>query len=122
MIESKVRQLIHKLAKLTNENKMDWYVTNRDTEYAYSFSHGRVTIDRWLGQDDGSAFVEFVIYNNNGDQVERLMLCDDDNDEDFTLLNNFYNIVYKKYIKSEETLDGILSDLEVIDSDAEIPF
>jgi hypothetical protein len=124
MIEDKVVNLIERMKKLTRDDKLHWEQSNRESEFIYTFEKGKITIDNWYDYENEIPFIEFVIYNDNGAKTENLQFNHSD-DSDYIIINDLYEIVYKKHIKADETLDGIMSELDCIeqhDSDDEIPF
>lgn len=116
LIPDNIRKLMVRLLEKTINNQANWYRTSRDSEYCLDFSAGKVTIDRWTDSDNDT-HIEFAIYNKNGEQVDRIITVDVDL-EDYEEMNNFrflaefYLNVQRKYLKADETIDALFSELD----------
>jgi hypothetical protein len=116
MLSNKIQEVIKRLSEMTKDNKLTWEKTSRDSEYSCAFKSGKITIDLWSEPESPFTFCDFMIYNENGDQIEHLLF--DKKENDYELLETLYLIVNRKYLKVDETIEGIIKELD----DIEIPF
>lgn len=111
MIPDKMKVLINKLIEQTSAGNLSWNKSSRETEYVTTFKAGRITSDLWMDEETGQDLIDLSIYNNNGDRIEYLCFP-----KEATLLYNeiynLYNVIQRDYLKADETIDGIFSELE----------
>lgn len=112
MIPTMFQELINKLIKATEQKKISWGKTSRDTEYKVVLGSSMVTTDNWIA-DDGETCVDIAIWNSNGDQISTLSFTDSDSSqEDYMKLLDLYNAAKNDYLKVDETISEIMRHLE----------
>jgi hypothetical protein len=99
--------LIDKLVKNTNSGKLEWQKTSRDTEFKADFLNGAVSTDAW--EYDKSSYCDIRLYNSRGDIVSNWQYTSDE--EEYKIIKKLYDTVLMKYLKVDETIDGILNEL-----------
>ncbi len=113
MIPENYKLLIEKLKRKTLEKQTVWNKTSRDTEYKLNLENGAITVDKWVGEDrEGALYVDFAIYNDDGDRVDILTFEAQEDKEDYTFLAELYVTVNRAYYKVDETIKNIFKEME----------
>jgi len=109
-MEDRIKNLIQLLEKKTRNNDAIWTRTSGDNEFKIDINNSTITTDMWSIED--LIYYEFVILNENGDQVERIVVGDNDPfSNEFQIVTNFYEAVKNNYFKVDETIESILKEL-----------
>lgn len=106
-MNEKIIQLINKLIQNTEGGKIEWVKTSRDTEFKADFINGAISSDLW--DESGTLKCDFRVYNSRGDQVAFWVYKS--NEEEYKLLAKLNSTIFRKYLKIDETLEGILEEL-----------
>ena len=111
MIPQMYKELIDKLKNATEQKKITWNATSRDTEYMVKLGSSMVTTDKWLV---GSVyFVDIAIWNSNGDKVSSISYSQDGkHNDDFQEVLSLYMAAHDSYLKVDETIAEIMSNLD----------
>jgi hypothetical protein len=109
MIPDNYKQLILKLAEKTAKKQVIWNKTTRDNEYKLSLEKGALTVDRWVDQETDLDSVDLAIYNDRGDQIDRIYV--NERQEDFDLFTDFHANVRRSYYKLDETIKSIFNEI-----------
>ena len=108
-MNERIIELINKLLNKTELNELTWETTSRETEFKVDFYNGSVSTDKWFDAQTLSENIDFKIFNTNGDEIGSWVFESDE--EGAKILSNLYETVKRKYLKIDETLDGIFSEL-----------
>lgn len=108
-MNDKINDLIKKLKVNTESGKIEWQKTSRSGEFMVSLGNGAVSADRW--EDSEGEYVDFRILNINGDEIGTWIFSKEETDG-YKKLLNLHNAIKSKYLKIDETLDGLLDELE----------
>ena len=136
MIPETIDQIITKLHNKTKNGEANWHKTGRSSEFVLKMKSGSILVDVFE-DEHGNDIADISIQNEDGDRVDYYRVNDSfDNDqhhEGYEKLKNLYDEIYRKYYKIEETLKGLLKEIdsdsiigeEIIDedtSDDDLPF
>ncbi|NVM61745.1 hypothetical protein FHW88_000021 [Mucilaginibacter sp. SG538B] len=102
--------LIEKLIKKTSAKQAIWSKTSRDNEYKLELQKGAITVDNW-DNGNGVDLVDITILNEYGDTVDRVYF-DGSDEDDYTLLIELHTLAKRAFYKVEETIKGIVSELD----------
>ncbi|WP_374460240.1 hypothetical protein [Chryseobacterium taeanense] len=109
-MEQRIKNLIQLLEEKTRSNDAMWTRTSSDNEFKIDINNSTITVDMW--NVEAVTYYEFVILNENGDRVERIVVGDDDPfNSEFQIVTNFYDAVRNSYFKVDETIENILKEL-----------
>jgi len=106
-MNEKIIQLINSLILKTDQSQIGWQRTSRSNEFKVNLSNGAVSTDRWV--DNGIEYLDFRVFNNVGEEIGSWQFKF--NDADFALLLSLHSTVLRKYLKIDETIDGMLGEL-----------
>ncbi len=112
MIPDNFKQLIAKLLDKTQKKEVIWQKTSRQDEYKLELASGALTIDKWSPDNKYNMSIDIAIYNDRGDRIDRIAASEDEEHEDFKLLDEFHTEVRRAYYKVDETFKGIFDELE----------
>ncbi|ROH96516.1 hypothetical protein EGI15_01600 [Chryseobacterium cucumeris] len=108
-MDTKIRTLIQMLKDKTANKEAIWSRTSGDNEFKIEINKATITTDFWYHNDVG--YYDIIILNENGDTIERVVVNNDNLDENYWILHEFYEIVKNNYLKVDETIDNILIEL-----------
>lgn len=91
MINTSVEEIIEKLIKKTKAGQVIWTKTSRDTEFKLELAKGAITTDNWHDDETGLDFIDFAIYNIDGNAIERVVF-DISNVEDYMKIFEVYEL------------------------------
>lgn len=111
MTESRYVVLIDKLIQKTEEGQTVWRKAERDSAFRLNFRRGNIVIDHWTG-DNNSELVDMIIYNERGEKVDSLNFGDIAGQVEYSRLIELYNLVRRRYLRIEETIEGLLEELD----------
>jgi hypothetical protein len=126
MIEDKYIKLIKKLTEMSNNGKVNWNQTSRDTEFKVSLKTGSVTTDFWKNNGENYS-IDFSIRNDKGDSIYHVQ-ADTEEGNDYDLLVALHNSAKSSYFKVDETIENMIEELGKSDTvglphdDEELPF
>lgn len=103
--------LVDKLKNKTLAKQAIWIKTSRDNEFRLELSKGAITTDNWVDENDGRSLVDLLIFNDNGDIIDRVVYSSE-KDNDYGTLVELHSLAKKAYYKVDETLKGILEELD----------
>jgi hypothetical protein len=110
MIDVKMFKLIDMLTIKTNNRVLTWEKTARSTEYQTELKRGRVTSDLWYIPEGEEWRADIAVYNDSGEKVEYIQASQ--KDTDYQTLYTLWNIINNSYLKVDETINGIMKELE----------
>jgi len=121
MMNANIKLIAEKLINKTDLGQAIWTKTSRDSEFKLELTKSSITTDLW--DDGGIKWIDFCIYNVNGDPIEREAFSENQV-SDFTLLEKVYESANKSYYKIDETLKTIFDELdgEDIVGEKDVPF
>ena len=82
MIPQNYQALIDKLILGTNMKKISWKKTSRQTEFQTSVGSGTITTDNWKDDTTDMTYVDFVIWNDEGEAIDSISAFKGDEDYD----------------------------------------
>lgn len=103
--------LFEKLIDKTKKNEAIWQKTNRDSEFILKIHSGKITIDKWVADEDDEVVIDFAIYNPSGEKIEYDQFRFSSEPQEFNFLNRLYTAITKKYHKVEETIANIKKEI-----------
>ncbi|MEO8886689.1 MAG: hypothetical protein ABI367_11540 [Mucilaginibacter sp.] len=112
MIPEKLKKLIALLTAKTLEKKAIWNKGSYDNQFKLSLSDGiAIAVHQWEDNFQ-NPFWEVVIFNDQGDPIEKYETSTETSKEDFSLLKAFHKAANDRYYKVEETMDTLLHSIE----------
>jgi hypothetical protein len=111
MIKNNIKLIIEKLIAKTDSGQAIWKKTSRDTEFKLELSKGAITTDCWVDVDSLVRWVDFSVYNSNGEIIERDYFHENQAD-DYAVLHEVYESVKRSYYKIDETFKIIFDELD----------
>lgn len=110
MISENLHTLITKLKQKTKDKKVIWKKTSSNSEFKLSFqSGGAVTTDLW--SDNSGLYVDFIVINNNGTVIERVVFTEED-EPSFHFISELHELAKKSYYKEDETYKNFFLELD----------
>lgn len=116
-MEPRTQQLIDTLQERTHEGRIEWTATEfvdsdrERTGYEVSIAGSEIAIVRVL-RGGGDPFYYFRVVNADGTVVDSVSGLSGVN---YAILNQLWSTVDRKVRKVDETIDGILVELEKLD-------
>lgn len=112
----KYEELVSKLKDSTAKRKLVWEKTSRENEYQTAIGgnaisvlyHEKDFISMTLNNDE--TYMSLLIWNNKGENIDEVRIKE--GKYDFDVLKELYDSARRSYMKVEETLDDILSNLD----------
>ena len=124
MIPDYLKVLIQGLKEKTSKNEVIWQKSS-ETEFKVELQSGAITADKmWLSKKS-TFMLEVCVYNNRGELADRIAVSQFDEADDYKFVDDFYIVVRRKYFKVEETIKGIIDEVQkngVIGKEEELPF
>ena len=111
MIANNIRSIIEKLAEKTKNNQATWNASSGSNGFRLHLKTGVINIDKWNEAQNDNWYIDFKIFNDRGDIIESILVSLYDDKPDFDYLDLFYSIIRRKYLKVDETLKGLLDEL-----------
>lgn len=118
MIESPYREIIDGLVKSTKAKKITWFKTSTQNEFKANLPSGSVSV--WVDQPEdifatritlaSMPKADFVIYNQNGDEVHKVQVNNRESVE-YDEIYGLHGLAKQSYLRSDETISGLLNDL-----------
>jgi len=102
--------LIDRLIEKTEKGQAVWNKTYRDTEYALRFKRGKITIDRWTGED--YELVDLILCNERGEKINSLNFCTISGNMEYSKLIELYELVQRGYLMTDETVNSFFKELD----------
>jgi hypothetical protein len=112
MIDSKTLSLLERLKEKTLSKQVAWKKTARDSEYQVILNSGRITCDHWY--HEGLELADFRIKNDSGTEI--LSATGEAGSSDFAKIMSLYSAIETRFLKIEETIEGITSELNSEDT------
>jgi len=111
MIPEKLKQLIQLLTEKTKDKKAIWNQVSGYSQFKLSVSEGvSITISEWNEQYNSDTY-EVVIYNSNGDAIQRYSSDNFTPSQDLELMKAFHKAASDQYFKVDETMDALLNSV-----------
>lgn len=108
-MNERIIDLINRLIKNTEQGQVEWQRTSRDNEFKIDLKNGAVSTDSWT-DDNTLELIDFRVYNIIGDQIGSWVLSS--SEDGYDLIKELHSTVNRKYLRIDETLDGMLEELE----------
>lgn len=110
MIPDSFTALLERLIEKTKKKQIIWAKTSRDNEFKVFLEKGAITTDNWYDPDIGDSAVDLAVYNERGDQIDRVSFFQAERKE-YDDLVALHSLAKKSYFKVEETFEDILKQL-----------
>lgn len=112
-IDSPFKEIIETLTAKTKAGKVKWARTSVDNEFKASLPSGAVSV--WVFNPEPNSMhigpdADFIVYNNNGSEIKRISITTYDAEE-YTIIENLHTAAYDSYLRKDETLSGLLNDI-----------
>jgi hypothetical protein len=111
MIPENISSLIEKLKQKTSNKQANWLKTSRENEFKLELNKGAITTDNWNHKDVGM-MVDFAILNEYGDEVERIMVIEAEEIEDYKFVLELHNLAKREYYNVDDTIKTIFDELD----------
>jgi hypothetical protein len=113
MIPEKLIKIIDLLKTKTINKQAIWNKASGGDQFKLSISEGSaITINYWTNNYGNEDIYEVVIFNSNGDAIERFSTdYVGTTEEDVALLQKFHKAASDSYYKVEETMDALLESI-----------
>lgn len=113
MIPERLVKIIELLIAKNKDRKAIWNKTSGNNQFKLSANDGSaITIAYSENNYNNEDSYEIIIFNNNGDAIERYSTdYQGTTSEDYNLFNNLYKSVTDSYYKVDETMDTLLKSL-----------
>ena|SRR5688572_5788870 len=117
MKPEKFEKLIEKLSTKTQQKQALWNITSEKDEFKLDFENGFYVVINKKPITSGNKVVGYrvsiVIYNPNGEQIDRYSLTSTISDPaEYKDLDAFFNQVKRGYLKVDESFDEIFKELD----------
>ncbi|HDZ06399.1 hypothetical protein LCGC14_0520900 [marine sediment metagenome] len=126
MIPENIKDLIAKLKEKTKNNNAKWQTSSGENEFQIKLDAGKIVIDSFHNEYDNEWYVSFGIYNKEGNEVIRNTVEQSDISGDYELLLDFHETVQNSYLKTDETINKMIFEIngkdEVGEIDSPLPF
>lgn len=103
MDDNKFEIILNSLLKRTQNDELNWKPTANSSIYLLVLNDSSITIE---GEQ---FFVNFYFKNEKGETVESRLIVS--SDENFSKASGLFEFVRRKALKSDETIDKILKQL-----------
>ena len=110
MIPQNYQALIDKLILGTNMKKISLKKTSRQTEFQTSVGSGTITTDNWKDDTTDMTYVDFVIWNDEGEAIDSISAFK--GDEDYDSIMQLHECARRAYLKIDETINDIMNHLD----------
>jgi hypothetical protein len=115
-MDPKVKEIIGKLLKATEEKTINWMPTARKSEFRLPMEKGSITVDNYVVMDEfgqGDEVVgDIVFLNAKGETVERFGHSADAEPDDYKYLHRLHNAARRNALKIEEQLSVIFQEID----------
>lgn len=112
MIPDKHLTLIDSLLQKTAEGKANWSRTGASGQYVIILEAGSIKLDQFFynHHDDTNRGYALTLLNSNGDRIDEIQ--QEEGDQHYELMKTLYDAVERDYLRVDETIDGMLSELD----------
>ena len=116
MIEPPYSDIINGLISATKKQNVAWNQTSIPDQYKAVLPSGTVTVYLLTDDEYPSAPYDtpdaiFTIYNTSGLQVYSSTVNGREGNADFRLLSELHSVASNSYLRKDQTIDGLISDL-----------
>jgi hypothetical protein len=106
-MNERIINLIDRLKVKTESGELKWEKTSRENEFKIDLQNGAVSTDIW--EEQGSILIDFRLFNADGEQIGSWVY--NARDIYYETLSDLHSIIVNKYLRIDETLDGLLDEL-----------
>jgi hypothetical protein len=106
-MNERIIDLINRLKEKTESGELKWEKTSRENEFKVDMKNGAVSTDLW--NEMGNEIIDFRVYNMIGDLIGSWSY--NPGDINFHSILELHTIIVSKYLRIDETLDGLLEEL-----------
>ena len=113
-MDDKIRTLINNLSTKTDSREANWERVGRSEKFNLILENGIISMDK-LVSNKGNLIYQFSISNLKGDIIQQVSAIKKDTfplDFDYETLKEFHQNIKKAYFKVDETIDGLLGEIE----------
>jgi hypothetical protein len=121
-MEPKIKSLIENLLAKTKKKETKWDRIGKGDRFILFLDSAKITMDKVISTK-GNLFYQFSIINANGDTILNINETKDTSNysvlrnEEYDLLKELHGEIKKVYFKVEETIEGLLGE---VNKDGEI--
>ena len=122
MIPENIETLLKKLKDKTLKGKAFWSKSSGENEFMLMFSNATIIVDIWYNNFYETFSASLKILNKDGDEIENFSYLKNDFQEEYNKIAELHEIVQNKYLKKDDTLNSIFSELNDDDKEIGLPF
>lgn len=117
MINDKLNKLLNLLTDKTKKKEAIWNKASGNNQFKLKLPENiAVTISYYEGDYNNPESYTIVIYNSNGDAIQRYSTDEHTSPEDFELISSFHQVASDSYYKVDETFDSLIRSIESTDT------
>jgi hypothetical protein len=115
-MENRVQKIVDTLTKGTEEDKLSWESTARETEFRMELNKGSITVDSWVnfdhenGEEEKLADISFL--NKDGELIDRVIFSQETDRLDYRAVVNLQGMARRKSLNIDEKINDIMSELQ----------
>ncbi len=114
-MEDKIKGLIADLTQKTKNKETKWERVGRSEQFTLTLDNGMVSIDKFVTKN-GNIIYQLSIVNGNGDKIFSMNGIKKDGffpePTNYDILKEFHEEVSRAYFKVDETIDGLLNEVQ----------
>lgn len=114
-MEDKIKGLINNLSQKTKNKETNWERIGRSEQFTLTLDNGKMSINK-LSTKSGNLIFQFSIINGKGDTIFSINGIKVDRfsvePTDYEILKEFHEEVSRAYFKVDETIDGLLNEVQ----------
>ncbi|MCS3860350.1 hypothetical protein GGP86_000098 [Salinibacter ruber] len=114
-LNDKYIKLINSLINRTEEGDVEWRDTSTSKQFAVYLDSGNITVDYYpesrSRQSERPEGYSITIFNDEGNKVDEIKAARPENNEDYDILKELYSTAKRSYLKVDETIDGMISEI-----------
>ena len=113
MTENRILALATRIKEETEINKLNWVKSSSANAYRLSLGSGMILLDYHPAGFE-PAYYQFTVHNDRNTPIDSLVAYDNENDKDnFHLLENIYNLAENFFLKIDETYQSMFNALDL---------
>lgn len=114
-MEDRINKVIDSLVQGTENKKLNWQGTARETEFIINLKQGSITVDSWANYDPENdvnyEMADISFLNTNGERVETVSFSRHEENEEYRKIYNLHNIARRNSLRIDETIDSMLEEI-----------
>jgi len=104
-----LKKILNGLLEKTDKNLIGWSKTSSSNEYKTRLGKSSLTVDSWFNTDNGKHYADLVIYNSDGDPIDRIAF--NEGDDWYPKIANLHELIERRTRKVDETYNDIFDAL-----------